>query len=291
MRHKLSIIQVFITLFLGLGAAVAIFPFYQTLMISFSTINDVGSGRLFLYPDSFNLSSYEYLFLEGKVTRGLLISIVVTIVGTALSLIVTAAGAYALSKKLLPGRNFVFYAIIFTMFFSGGLIPMYLLLQSLHMQNNLLVMILPAAVNAFNLILMKNFFNTVSTELEESAKMDGANDIVIFFRIIIPVSLPIIFTMILFYAVERWNDWWLPMLFLSDPKLYPLQLVLRNAISNMNQVINNTVGAQLAAGIHDIYGDSVKSAMIIISAVPIIMVYPFIQKYFASGIMLGSIKG
>jgi putative aldouronate transport system permease protein len=290
-KRRFSVIDVSITLFLGLGAVLALFPFYQTLMLSFSTISDLGGGKVFLLPKQFDLSSYKYLFMEGKVTRGLFISVIVTVLGTAVSLIVTTTGAYALSKKTLPGRNFVFNAIIVTMFFSGGLIPTYLLLQKLHMQNNLLVMILPVAVNAFNLILMKNFFNGISPELEESAKMDGANDILILMRIVVPVSLPIIFTMMLFYAVERWNEWWLPMLFLNDSKLYPLQLVLRNAIANVNQILNNTAGAQLAAGIKNIYGDSVKSAMIIISAVPIIVVYPFIQKYFASGIMIGSIKG
>ncbi len=291
MKNKLSIANLIITLFLGCLALLALFPFYQTLMLSFSTISDSNSGRLFLYPATFDLSAYKYLYLDGKVTQGLIISVIVTVVGTAMSLIVSTTGAYALSKKSLPGRNFIFNCIIFTMFFSGGLIPYFLTMQKLHMQNNLLVMIVPLAVNTFYLILMKNFFNTIEPSLEESAKIDGAHDITILVRIIVPVSMPILATMILFYAVDRWNEWWLPTLFINDTKLYPLQLVLRNALTNLSQLISSSTGAQLAESTRNIYGDSVRSAMIIISAVPIIMVYPFIQKYFAKGIMIGSIKG
>ncbi|WP_338115774.1 carbohydrate ABC transporter permease [Paenibacillus monticola] len=280
-----------ITLFLGITAIIALFPFYQTLMLSFSTVSDSGTSRVFLFPETFDFSAYRFLFLEGKVMRGLGISVLVTIGGTILSIVVSTAGAYALSKKTLPGRNIIFNAIIFTMFFSGGLIPYFLTLQKLHLQNNLLVMIIPPAVNTFYLILMKNFFNTVSPSLEESAKIDGANDLTILWRIVVPVSMPIIATMTLFYAVDRWNEWWLPTLFINDTKLYPLQLVLRNAITNISQIINSTAGAQLAQGTQNIYGDSVKSAMIIISAVPIILIYPFVQKYFAKGIMIGSVKG
>ncbi|MCL6602827.1 MAG: carbohydrate ABC transporter permease [Paenibacillus sp.] len=291
MKKKISMANLIITIFLAIISLFALFPFYQTLMLSFSTVTDVSSGKLFLLPANFEWSSYTFLFLDGKVTRGLIISVIVTLTGTAVSLIVTTAGAYALSKKTLPGRNLIFNGIIFTMFFSGGLIPYFLTLQKLHLQNNMLVMILPLAVNTFYLILMKNFFNTISPSLEESAKIDGANDITILVRIIVPVSMPIIATMILFYAVDRWNEWWIPTLFIDDTKLYPLQLVLRNALTNLSQVIGNAAGSQLAAGTLNIYGDSVRSAMIVISAVPIILVYPFIQKYFAKGIMIGSIKG
>lgn len=260
-------------------------------MLSFSTVADAGSDKVFLFPSSFDFGSYKYLYTDGKVTRGLMISIVVTVVGTALSLIVSTAGAYALSKKSLPGRNIIFNGIIFTMFFSGGLIPYFLTVQKLHLQNNLLVMIVPLAVNTFYLILMKNFFNTISPALEESAKIDGANDITILARIVVPVSMPIIATMILFYAVDRWNEWWLPTLFINDTKLYPLQLVLRNALTNLSALISSATGLQMAAGTQNIYGDSVRSAMIVVSSVPIIIVYPFIQKYFAKGIMIGSVKG
>jgi putative aldouronate transport system permease protein len=138
---------------------------------------------------------------------------------------------------------------------------------------------------------MKNFFGTISPALEESAKIDGANDLRILFQIVVPVSLPIMATISLFYAVDRWNEWWLPMLFINDTSLHPLQLVLRDAITNLSETLGNMTGAQLASNLQTVYTDSLKSAMIVVSAVPILMLYPFVQKYFNAGIMIGSVKG
>lgn len=287
---RFSVSNALFTLVLGLGAIATAFPFYQTLVQSLSTVSDMRAGGVMIWPRSIDFSSYQYIFHQGKVVNGLLISVIVTVSGTLVSLAVTTAGAYALSKSSMPGRNIIFLGIILTMFFSGGLIPFYLTIQGLHLQNNLLVMILPVAVNAFNLILMRNFFGSVNPSLEESAKIDGANDLTILIRIIVPVSLPIMATMSLFYAVDRWNEWWLPMLFINDTNLHPMQLVLRDAITNLSQVMNNSMGAQFAAKTRNVYSESVKSAMIIISAVPILMIYPFLQKYFNAGIMIGSVK-
>lgn len=287
---RFSVSNALITLILGLGAIATAFPFYQTLVQSLSTISDMRAGGVMIWPRSIDFSSYQYIFHQGRVVNGLLISVIVTVSGTLVSLAVTTAGAYALSKSSMPGRNIIFLGIILTMFFSGGLIPFYLTIQGLHLQNSLLVMILPVAVNAFNLILMRNFFGSVNPSLEESAKIDGANDLIILIRIIVPVSLPIIATMSLFYAVDRWNEWFLPMLFINDINLHPMQLVLRDAITNLSQVMNNSMGAQYAAQTRNVYSESVKSAMIIVSAVPILMIYPFLQKYFNAGIMIGSVK-
>lgn len=287
---RFPILDALIMLVLGLGAIATAFPFYQTLVQSLSTVLDMQSGGVMLWPRSIDFSSYLYIFSQGKVVNGLLISVIVTVSGTLVNLVVTTAGGYALSKSSMPGRNFIMLCIIVTMFFSGGLIPFYLTIQALNLQNNLLVMILPVAVNAFNLILMKNFFRAVNPSLEESAKIDGANDLTILIRIIIPVSLPIMATMALFYAVDRWNEWYLPMLFINDTNLHPMQLVLRDAITNLSQLLNSSMGAQLAAQTRNVYNESVKSAMIIVSAVPILMFYPFVQKYFNAGIMIGSVK-
>ncbi|WP_261304979.1 carbohydrate ABC transporter permease [Paenibacillus andongensis] len=287
---RLSVSNALVAIILGLCAIAAVFPFYQTLVLSFSTILDWKAGGVTLFPRSIDLSSYRYIFHEGKVVNGLLISVIVTVLGTLVNLVVTTTGAYALSKNSMPGRNVILTCIIFTMFFSGGLIPYYLTIQALHLQNNLLVMVLPVAVNAFNLILMKNFFGTISPALEESAKIDGANDLSILIRIVMPVSLPIMATMTLFYAVDRWNEWWLPMLFINDANLHPLQLVLRDTITNMSHSMNSAIGQQLAAQMPNVYPEAVKSAMIIVSALPIVMVYPFVQKHFNAGVMIGSVK-
>lgn len=291
-KKKIDLPNLFISILMGFMAVVCIFPFYQTLLVSLSSASDMSTRRVFLYPVSIDFSSYEYLISEGKALKGILVTTVVTVFGTLFSMLVTVSGAYALSKKSLPGRNFIFNCIIFTMFFSGGLVPYFLTIQKLHLQNNILVMIVPVAVNTFSLILMKNFFNTVSPSLEESAKIDGANDITVLFRIILPVSLPMIAAITLFYAVDRWNEWWMAMMFINDTNKYPLQLVLREAIINITSILSDTsAGAAFASQKKAVYADSVKSAIIIVSAVPILTVYPFLQKYFSAGIMVGSIKG
>jgi putative aldouronate transport system permease protein len=219
------------------------------------------------------------------------ITAIVTILGTFIALGVTTAGAYGLTKKAMPGRNFIFNAILLTMFFGGGLVPYFLTIQALRLPNTIWVMILPSTVSAFNLILMRNYLNALPGELEESAKIDGANEIIILWKIIIPVSAPIMATIALFCAVGYWNEWWNAMLFINNTKMYPLMLVLREAIINVTTLLNNPTAAQFAESSRVFYSDSVKAAIIVISAVPILLVYPFLQKYFAKGIMIGSIKG
>lgn len=289
-KKKRSVADIIIKVLLGLIAIIALFPFYQTVLLSLSKQGDMYSQKVFLYPVHIDFSAYKYLIEDGKVISGLLVTLFVTIVGTLISLIITTAAAYALSKKEMPGRGIFMGAIIFTMYFSGGLIPFFLTVKSLGLQNSLFSMILPVAVNTFNLILMKNFFHTLPAGLEEAAKIDGANDLTILFRIVLPVSAPIIATVTLFYAVDRWNEWYNGMLFIADTNKYPLQLVLRNAITNASLLLNNSVGAAMAQKMGSVHTDSVKSAIIVISALPILLVYPKLQKYFASGIMLGSIK-
>lgn len=290
MEKKFSFFDLSVKIILGILAAITVIPFINVLMLSFSKAGDFSSHKIFLVPSSIDFSSYKFLWNEGRVTRGLLITLIVTVCGTAFSMLITTAGAYALSKKSLPGRNLIFNCIIITMFFSGGLVPYFLTIQSLHLVNNILVMIIPVAVNTFYLILMKNFFNTTPKDIEEAAMIDGANDISILFRIVLPISKPIIAAISLFYAVDRWNEWWNAMLFINDTKLYPLQLVLRETITNVSAMFNSNY-AYKAMSTQNLYVDSIKAAMIIITVVPILMVYPFLQKYFSSGIMIGSIKG
>jgi putative aldouronate transport system permease protein len=285
-----NLVDVFLLVFLGLIALICVFPFYQTLVLSFSNASDTVDGRILLFPSELNLSAYKYLIEDGKAARGFNITLWVTVFGTLLSMVITASGAYGLTKKTLPGYGFIFNAIIFTMFFGGGLVPFYLVVRGLGMLNSFLAMVIPSAVSTFNLILMKNFFASIPMELEESAKIDGANEILILVRIIIPVSLPIIATIALFYSVGYWNTWYNSMLFIQDVKKYPLQLILRQMITNLSALVNDKAYEQAVENM-TMYQESVKAAVIMISAIPILMVYPFLQKYFAKGIMLGSIKG
>jgi putative aldouronate transport system permease protein len=276
--------------FLGMAALVCVFPFYQTVVMSFSSIKDIAGGRVLLFPTRINFSAYEYLINDGRAMRGFQVTLFITALGTALSLMITASGAYGLTKKTLPGYSLIFNAIIFTMFFGGGMVPFFLVVRSLGMLNNLMAMIIPSALSTFNLILMRNFFAAIPAELEESAHIDGANEIVILVRIIIPVSMPIIATITLFYAVGYWNTWYNAMLFITDTRKYPLQLVLREMITNISVMVNDQAYSQMMEN-RTFYQESVRAAIIVVSAFPILMVYPFLQKYFTKGIMLGSLKG
>lgn len=290
MTKKFSTAEFVIKVALGIVAIVSLFPFYQTLLLSFSREGDKFSQAVFLFPVHFDVSAYTYLLKEGKVLSGLINTMIVTVLGTAVSMGISIPAAYALSKKNMPGRNIFMNLIVFTMFFSGGLVPFFLTVKSLRLMDNILVMIIPVAVNTFNLILLKNYFKDLPKGLEESAKIDGASDFRILWKIVLPISKPIVAAISLFYAVDRWNEWYNAMLFINDTKKFPLQLVLRNAIMNMSTMFKSTTAAEKAAQMGNAYTESVKNAIIIIAAVPIIMVYPFVQKYFASGIMIGSIK-
>lgn len=245
---------------------------------------------VYLLPRHIDFSAYVYLLKEGKVLNGFLVTLLITAAGTLLGLMVTIPAAYALTKKSLPGRNFIMNMVVFTMFFSGGLVPYFITIKNLGFVDKISVMIIPTAINTFNLILMKNFFKELPQSLEESAKIDGARDFTVLIHIIIPISKPIIAAISLFYAVDKWNEWWMGMLFINSTSKYPLQLVLRNAIVNISTMFNNIGALDKAAKMGNSYSESVQNAIIVIAAVPILIVYPFVQKYFAQGIMIGSIK-
>lgn len=265
-----------------------IIPFYYMLVLSLARFEDVAGGAFYLIPRHIDFASYALIFEDDTIPRAFLVSTVVTIVGTAVSMLVTTSAAYALSKKGLPGRNAIFTYIIITMFFSGGLIPSYLVMKDLGFVDSYLVMILPLSLNTFFLILMKNYFLTIPESLEESAKIDGANDILIMIRIVIPIAAPIMATISLFYAVAYWNDWFFPMLFLQDPDKYPLQLLLRKIVVEQ-EMANRLDRVSVMFGRH-YYRLSVQMATVAVATLPILLVYPFVQKYFARGIMIGAIK-
>jgi len=267
---------------------ITVFPFYYMLITSFASYEDITRGDLRLIPRSIDFSSYALIFSDDTIPRAFITSVAVTVLGTGLAMLITTSAAYALAKKSLPGRNVFFTYMIITMFFSGGLIPLYLVMKDLGFVDSYLVMIVPLALNTFFLILMKNYFQTLPASIEESAKIDGANDIVIMFRIVIPIALPIMMTMALFYAVNYWNDWWFPMLFLHEPDKYPLQLFLRKIV--IEQQMSSLLAQHSVNSGRYYSSQSVQMATIAVSTVPILLVYPFVQKHFAKGIMLGAIK-
>ncbi|WP_144936235.1 carbohydrate ABC transporter permease [Paenibacillus sp. 32O-W] len=279
-----------IHVWLMLLALITILPFYNVLITSFADPAAVVKQQFYLIPTSFNLSSYEILLKGSYIGRALTNSLIVTLVGVTINMLVTTCGAYALSKKGMPGRNVMMSGVIFAMLFSGGLIPFYLTIKNLKLINSYGAMILPVAVSTFFLIVMINQFRSIPSELEESAKMDGANDIFILFRIVIPISKPTIAAITLFYAVARWNEWYYAMLFMTDTKMYPMQLFLRNMLMDVTKMARDDMGASMVAQLSETYPDGLKMASVIITMAPIMLVYPFLQKYFAAGVTLGAVK-
>ncbi len=282
--------EILITVLLGIVALIAVFPFYNVLIVSFADSVAVSKQLIYLLPNSFDLSSYEFIFKSSTITGSFFVSVLITFLGTAMSMVFTTAGAYALSKKDFPGRNIIMKAVIFTMFFSGGLIPLYLTVKNLGLYDNLLALIFPSVINTFYLIIMINYFKTIPDSLEESARIDGANDLGILIKIVFPISTPTIAAISLFYAVDQWNAFYFAMLFIKDNKKYPLQLLLREVLVNYSAMINSPAAASMMRD-KPIYQESLKMAVVVLTAVPILMVYPLLQKYFTKGIMIGSIKG
>ncbi|SFI72575.1 putative aldouronate transport system permease protein [Paenibacillus sp. UNC496MF] len=271
-------------IFIVLGIC-AVFPFYTVIITSF------GTPKGMLLPTHFTLEGYKQI-IEFGIGRAFVVSSLVTLTGTALSLTLTIIAAYALSKKAMPGRNVLMTIVIFTMFFGGGLIPYYLTVKGVGLYNSYLVMILPSAISTYYVWIMMSFFRDFPASLEESARIDGAGDLTILLRIVIPTSLPVLASISLFYAVDRWNDWYGPMLFLSDSDKYPLQLMLRNILMNISQILSKNVGmSAVDQSKINIPQEAMQMAAIVIASFPIMAVYPFLQKYFAKGVMVGSIKG
>lgn len=262
-------------------------PFLHVASVSISDKIAVVNNKISLFPIGLDFDAYrkvfenEYIFISYKNT------IIYTVVGTLVNLILTAMVAYPLSKKFFFGRKQFTMLITFTMFFGGGMIPGYLLVKSLGIMNSMWAVILPGAVSTWNMIIMRTFFQNIPDSLEESAVIDGCTEIGVLFKIILPLSMPIMSTMGLFYAVGHWNSFFGPLLYLNDKAKYPLQIILRQIV-----ISGEMAFAQgSSSGEEIVIADSVKYATIMVATLPIIMIYPFIQKYFVKGVMVGSIKG
>ena len=271
---------------LGIYTLLVITPLWMIFVVSTSTYKAYVSSPYHLLPTSFTIEPYIFIFRNAKgIIQSLSISTQVVVLGTSLSMVLTMAGAFALSKNYLPGRDIIFRVILFTMFFSGGLVPFYIVVMKLHLSNSILAMTVPMAISTFNMIIMKNYFVSIPDSLEESAKIDGYNEIQILFKIIIPVSKPVIAAIALFYGVGYWSDYFMGLLFITTNKLYPFQVVLRQMI------VQNFVLSRIGVNTSDLNQEQFKMACIIVGIIPVLCVYPFLQRYFASGIMLGAIKG
>ena len=282
--------DVFLYIFMGFLALITFFPFYYMIIISFADYASLHAQSVYILPTAFDTTSYDMMFSNKAFGSSFLVTIFVTIVDTILGVIIGVAAAYPLSKKDLPGSRLMFNIMLFTMFFSGGMIPGYLIVEELGMHDSIWCMVWTCLVSQFNVILIKNYFEDLPSSIEESAKIDGANDLTILFRIILPMSTPIIATIALFIAVGTWNSYWQAMLHIMDSYKLPLQMTLRNML---NSSVNALPGAaqQFASQNKQIYSLSFQMASVTIATIPILLVYPFVQKYFTKGIMLGGVKG
>ncbi|WP_248926232.1 carbohydrate ABC transporter permease [Paenibacillus hamazuiensis] len=270
---------------------IVLYPLYFVVISSISNPDMVNLGKVTFYPQEPTLEGYRRIFGDSSIWMGYRNSLMYTVLGTTLNVVLTLTAGYALSRPDLSGRNLFMLVIVFTMFFSGGLIPTYLLIKSMGMVNTVWAMILPNAVSAYNIIITRTFFQgNIPAELLEAAKMDGCSNTRFFLQIVLPVSLPIVAVMILFSAVGHWNSYFQALIYLKDDNLQPLQIILRKIL------ISNEASEQMMDGLVNQaelvkMAETMKYGVIIVSSLPVLILYPFLQKYFIKGVMIGSLKG
>jgi putative aldouronate transport system permease protein len=271
-----------------LFAAVTVLPFLYMVLGSFASPEQFAKQGMVLIPTKFSVEAYTYIFSTDTIVRSLLNTIYITLAGTFINILFTALMAYPLSRRELLGRRSVMLMVIFSMLFSGGMIPTFLVVKSLDLIDSLWSLLLPGAISAFNLIILKIFFQQMPEGIEESAKIDGCNDLIILIKIVLPLSLPAIATFSLFYAVGHWNSFFSAILYINDTAKWPIQVILRQV------VIMSEGGIGDSSQVNDTFTippQSIKMAVITVSTLPILIVYPFLQKHFAKGVLLGSVKG
>jgi putative aldouronate transport system permease protein len=266
---------------------ITLFPFVNILALSFSGEQEIRAGHVLLWPRGFNLTTYQHVMSDGMFWTNYRNTVVYTVVATAISLTLTTCYAYVLSKHRLKGRGLLIGIAVFTMFFNGGLIPNYVLVSSLGLRNTLWAIVLPNAINVFNLLVMKAFFESLPEELEEAASVDGSSTYGTLWRIVLPLSKAMLATMLLFYAVSFWNSWFSGFLYMDRLELFPVTVYLRNLIAGATGGSDYSTASDTALQI----AASIQAVTIVLTMLPIMLVYPFIQRYFVSGVMLGAVKG
>ncbi|TBL81045.1 carbohydrate ABC transporter permease [Paenibacillus thalictri] len=278
-------------LLLCLILVIILYPLYFVVIASVSDSMQVISGNVWLWPKGISMEAYARVFQNQDILVGYRNVIVYTVIGTLVNVALTIAGAYPLSRKDFAGRNAIMLLITFTMFFSGGIIPTYMVVRSLGLVNSFWALILPGAVSVWNLIIMRTFFqNTIPPELQESAFMDGCSDFRLLRSIVLPLSMPVIAVVTLYYAVGHWNSYFQALIYLSERGKYPLQMFLRelliqNQMQNMMETDSETMARQVMVA------EGLKYAVIVVSSLPVLMLYPLLQRYFAKGVMIGAVKG
>lgn len=280
-----KIFSICVHVLLALVCLIVIYPLYYMFIVSISNGYAVIRGEVTLLPKGVNFGAYQYMLSDRYVPRSYLNTLIYTFFGTLINVVMTALCAYPLSRKKLYGRGFFTMLIVFTMFFDAGIISNFMVVLSLGIKNTIWAILLPPAINVWYMIIMRTFFQGIPEELHESAYIDGANDLVIFGRIILPLSKAVLATMVVFYAVWHWNSFFPELVYLDDRMLYPMQLILRNML------LESDAGSATVSSDVAVMGRNIKYAAVFITVLPILVVYPFAQKYFVKGVMVGSVKG
>ncbi len=283
------IVDVIIYGVLGLIALSTVLPFLYVIAGSFATEKELTEKAFFIIPETWSLNAYQYAIRTNNILRGLKNSVFLTIMGTVMCMLFSMSFAYPLSKAHFRGRNWIMNLVIVTMLFSGGMIPSYMVITAYGLYDSYWALVLPALINPFNMIIIKKFFSGLPVELDEASYMDGANDMQIFVKVALPLSKPVIASISLFYGVGFWNDYFNAMIYLQTPEKFPVQIQLRSIILLSSKV------SEAAMDFYDLNGappdKAVKMACTAIATIPILCVYPFVQKYFTKGVMVGAVKG
>jgi putative aldouronate transport system permease protein len=287
MTRGYRVFQWFNGVILTLVVVVTLYPFVNILARSFSSQSAISAGEVNLLPKGFNLTTYQIVASDPMFWTNYRNTVVYTVVATFIAMVMTTCYAYVLSKQHLKGRKLLIGVAVFTMFFSGGLIPNYVLITGLGMKNSIWAIVLPNAISVFNLLVMKAFFESLPQDLEEAAAIDGLNTYGILWKIVLPLSKAVIATMILFYAVSFWNSWFAAFLYMDRSDLFPVTVYLRNLIAGATGA--DSYGAA-AAEVTQV-GANIQAVTIVLTVLPILVIYPFVQRYFVSGVMLGAVKG
>ena len=275
--------------FMFLFLLITLYPFWYVVIVSFSDGKAVLSSLVKFWPVHFTLDTYKVVLRDSNILSGFKNSVIYTVCGTLVNLVMSTLCAYPLSRPILPGKKLFMRVIVFTMFFSGGMIPSYLVINQLGMIDTIWAMIIPGAISTYNMIVMRTFFMGIPESLHESAALDGANDLQVLVRIVLPLSKSILATMLLFYAVGHWNAYVNALLYLNKKAMFPLQSILRNMVVDGQFTEAQTQVGSVSS--FTVIETTMKYATIVVSTMPILLIYPFVQKYFVKGVMIGSIKG
>lgn len=285
---KVRISDVIIMVIVSVALIICILPFLHIISISLSSKHAVLSNQVTIFPIGWDFHAYNIVFTDSRMLWSMGLTIILTVTYTIISMVMSICAAYPLTKERLKGRAVFMLLIVFTMFFSGGLIPEYLLVKQLGLLDSLSSLIIPGMISAFNLIILRTFFLSIPASLEESAQLDGCSHIGTLIRIILPLSMPVLATLSLFYAVSRWNGYMDALFYITDAELYPIQLKLYQIV--MNSMVTDLTAQEGAAQL-DVVPEGIKAASIMFATAPILIVYPWLQRYFVSGIMIGAVKG